>query len=306
MANEMSESSIGHNWKATARQLLSNEFREVTGDRLIHDLLDIEGVDTNAIPNANASELEQLSINNFRILLEAKDPRWRLVYKMHRLKVEGILEGAQLEHALRADYLSDHPSIRRGFARYIDEITIPQLARALANIEIGNQVRPNLQDLLPLQTFYTCEYNAGRIGAHLKPDERGIMGCQEALWQLQLFQHLLGKEEFVGRIGFNFHFENGKRITSITNIQGAHNRPENNEVFTQINGHGFGEFLVTLLRSRLNSNFVFRGVEGRAENKALYKSVFKTYNIPQYEVPRLTKQPYSPTLEETFGLTDSS
>jgi hypothetical protein len=152
------------------------------------------------------------------------------------LSEDGIFKGAHLEHALRANHLSNHPSIRRGFIRYIDEVTIPQLARALANIEIGNSVKPKLDNVLSLSIVYRCNYEIGRIGSGLKPDERGIMGCQESLWQFQLSTVLLGNEQFIGRIGFNYYWENDNPIVSITNIQGIPGAKESLNFFEELNG----------------------------------------------------------------------
>jgi hypothetical protein len=290
-----------HDWSESTSVELGQASREVNGATMLNQLLDIEGVDREPIQNATRTELDRLSIHNFRILMNDEDPRWRLVYKMHRLKSEGALEGAYLEHALRADYLSNHPSIRRGFARYIDEITIPQLARALANLEIGNLVKPQFEKVLSSSTFYNCNYEVGRIGANHKPDDRGIMGCQEGVWQLQIFE-TFNYNKFLGRIGFNFHMENGSPIISITNIQGASNAKEANELFVSINGHGFGEFLINSLRLQLGESFTLRGVQGRPENKALYNSVFRNANVPQYKVKRFSNEEYAPSFEKIFEI----
>ncbi len=187
----------------------------------LDELLDIEGVDKGFRPASTRSELDRISINTFRILLGENDPRWRLVYQIERLKNEGLLSGQQLEHALRADYLSDLPSIRRGNSRYIDEVTIPQLARALANIEIGHNIAPLFKkNFLKNSEFFYVEFEQARIGSGHIPDTRGVMGSHEALWQLLLFQKQ-ADNLFVGRVGFNFHLENKTPIVSITNIQGV-------------------------------------------------------------------------------------
>lgn len=287
-------------WYERITQILSVKNREHSGDGMINDLLNIEGVDVSPQHTSNRTELDQISINTFRILLENDDPRWRLAYKLQRLKHEGLLNGEDFEHALRADYLSNHASIRRGFNRYIDEVTIPQLARALANIEIGNNLKPKLVNLLPLARHHHVTYGTGSIGFRHQPDNRGIMGCQEALWELRLFENILRPDDFIGRIGINFHHENKKKIVSIVNIQGAHGKPEIAESFAQSQGQGFGEFLIHSLKSRLDKSYELRGVVGRTENQALYKSVFKNTGIPGFKVKRLSGEQYVPSFEEIF------
>lgn len=288
-----------HNWWNETNSLLKIENREQSGDSMLNNLLDIEGVEVDPLVSTNRSELDQLCINTFRTLLESKDPRWRLAYKMQRLKKEGILEDSQLEHALRSDYLSDHPSIRRGFGRYIDQVTIPQLARALANIEIGNAVKPRFETMFPANDFYECRYKTGSI---FTDKETKVTGCHEAVWQLQLFEIFTKKPQYLGRVGFNFHWENDNKILSIANIQGASNSQEAQELFEEINGQGFNDFLVNLLQLKLGDEFVIRGVEGRPENKGMYKSTFKHANIPTYRVKRFYKEEYVPNFEDIFKL----
>ena len=293
----------GHNWNTEMINNLSLSERRISGDQMIGGLLDIEGVDRQYDVYANRSELDQTCINTFRCLLDEQDPRWRLVYKMQKLKEDGILEGSHLEHALRADYLSDHSSIRRGFSRYIDEVTIPQLARAMANLEIGHKVTPLLSvDFFPLSKMFKTEFGIGQIGSRHKPDERGVMGCQEALWQLQIFERR--NDQFFGRIGFNFHWENKKPIVSITNIQGVPDDPEGFEMFESLAGQNFGESLVHTLKTSLREDYIYRGVKGRVENPAFYNMVFRRRNIPQYKVKRLYGEKYVPSFEELFSSSD--
>ncbi len=284
-----------HPWHAQAMQHLEAENREVSGDKLLHLLLDIEGVDQGQTVSADRSELDRLSLKHFRSILEKNDPRWRLVYQMDRLTKEGVLIKKELAHAIKADYLSDHPSIRRGWSRYTDHVTIAQLSRALANVEIGHQLEPQLQNLLPLSKMYDCQYVAGDV----LENERGVTGCQEALWQLQLFEDFMPDKDYLGRIGFNFHIENNQRVVSITNIQGASNSQEGQELFVELAGHGFADFLVNILQRRLGNEFIYRGVGNRPDNKVLYKSTFRHAKIPTYNLKRFTGEKHFPSFETT-------
>lgn len=290
-----------HKWWKQVDPMLQSENRDQTGDEMLHTLLDIEGVDEAVPGDASRSQLDQLCVKTFRTILHKNDPRWRLVYQMQRVKTEDLLHGPHIEHALRADYLSDHPSIRRGYSRYIDQVTIPQLARALANIETGNKVESRFTNLLPLSDMYSCIYTAGSI---LADKSTGITGCQEALWQLQLYETHTPKETFLGRIGFNFHREHNTKVVSITNIQGAPNSPDAHELFEDLSGHTFGEYLVHVLQRQLRDDFVLRGVNNRPENKALYRSVFRHVGIPMYPVKRFTDEPYVPDFEDLFDINE--
>jgi hypothetical protein len=290
-----------HSWDEQTNLILSKENREIPGDEMIDNLLDIEGVDKEAPDEVTRSRFDQLSKKHFRIILEEEDPRWRLVYKMARLEKENIFKGEHFEHALRADYLSQYQSIRRGWSRYIDQVTITQLARALANIEIGNEVSPLFNNLTYFNGLYEEIYEPSRIGVGHKPDERGVTGSQEALWQLLLMSKLFTGETYLGRIGFNFHIENHKRIVSISNIQGSHNK-EKIEVFENVAYRSFSESLIFTLKQKLGQQgYEYRGVKGRKENPALYSVVFKKLGIETYPVNRLYGEKYIPAFEEIFN-----
>ncbi len=288
-----------HPWKEETEGILTNKLRETSGDQMIDNLLDIEGVDKEAPEEVNRSRFDQLSKKHFRVLLDKEDPRWRLVYKMARLEKEGILKGEHFEHGLRADYLSEHQSIRRGFSRYTDHITITQLARTLANIEIGNEVAKLLNESVYMNNLYKTIYEPSMIGFRHQVDERGVTGSQETLWQFLLLENSSESENCLGRIGFNFHIENGKRIISISNIQGAH-YPEGLKIFEEYAHKNFAEFLVSKLQKTLGDEYKYRGVRGRPENPPLYTMTFRKMGIPRYRVDRLYGKPYWQSFEEIF------
>ena len=88
----------------------------------------------------------------------------------------------------------------------------------LANIELGNAYESVWKAPAPPQDYGFSLKKTDSAGK--EKDGDGLPGLPEALWQLRLYQ--AGK--CLGRIGFNFHSENGKVIVSIVNIQGVQNR----------------------------------------------------------------------------------
>ena len=265
---------------------------ELTGGDILSAQLDFYGVDKEEPEGWSRSDFDRTSKNLFRFVLADDDPRWRFVYHILRLKSERIFRPKDLDHALRADYLSEaFPTKMYGFSQFGGLEPAIHLARALKNIEVGRRLMDELNTSLNKRSESLHEevyltYEVARTGKNYIPDSRGVMGMPEALWQVLFIKN----KSFFGRVGFNFHQEGDIAVVSIVNIQGRKNaRREIKRLEASIGGY-LANFLVITLKESLEGitrfSFEFRGIAGLDENPIMYKKAFANAGIPTVKTTR--------------------
>jgi len=247
----------------------------------VNSLLDREGITSDL--KHSFSEMTDSSVKLFRFILAEEDPRRRIA--ANYLSIAGHHKGLTFENALLANYCSNYPSMRFRYSQYWDMYGLTQLARAIKNIEIGNK--------MPL----TEKENNGYIFKYRRTDRinkgknrDNITGCPEAIWQLQLFKD----NQYLGRIGFNFHEEFGKIIVSICNIQGAEDTKTELDEFAEVFSRLFGIELVEMVKKDMpllfpDKEIIFRGSQALSNgeaNSVIYKMTFRRTKIPYYKSGR--------------------
>ncbi len=238
---------------------------------------------------ANLSEVHEASVFLFKQILPLKDPRWHLAQKYADLAKETNFQPINLENSMRANYASRSKGRNKAFGQSVTFTPqVRQLARGLKNIELG------MQHIYRKPPFNYKQFSLvfERTKSIMKEtDSRGVTGCPEALWQLQLWK---GKE-YLGRIGFNFHQEGTTKVVSIANIQGASGKfrdTAKNELIKlkAQEKDNFGEFLIKRLKEQLGPNFEYRGIYPKDMNIVQYKMSFRKAKIPSYDTEIRTQR----------------
>lgn len=247
-------------------------------DKKYHEVFNKEGVDSLTPRNATISDLHSASIFLFKHILHPAEARWRLAYKYARLKADRAFEPVNLHNALIARYGSKIHSYQTRYANtYIGLQNVTHLARALANIEIGHNLFSTIDRTKELGNGFRTQFERTQSISRGK-DKRGVTGCPEALWQLQLY----GNETYLGRIGFNFHREGRKPILTITNIQGAEGKGEELARFRKNFSSRFNEYLTEEIKRIFGAHFEIRGIVNPEKNSAMYAMTFRKYRIPAF------------------------
>ncbi len=207
-----------------------------------------EGIPKVPRETVTINDLHKASVKLFHFILPNDDFRWRLAFAWDHLnnRFERKVTKINLENALLANYLSKNPSTRTGNFRDVSLPNLLQSSRAISNLFLGHEHFPIIEKKAHAPVGYRLvAEKTGRINKGT--DERGVTGCPEALWQLQLFK---GKT-YLARIGFNFHREGNGAVVSITNLQGAKGHRRELFKFEATHGHPF-IFLINQLRSALD------------------------------------------------------
>lgn len=245
-------------------------------DKKYHEVFNKEGVDARKPANVTISDVHSASIFLFKHILHPAEARWRLAYKYARLKADRAFEPVNLHNALIAKYASKTLSYQSRYANtYIGLQNVTHLARALANIEIGHNLFHTVEQSKDIGKGYRTQFERTQ-SINRGKDRRGVTGCPEALWQLQIYHN----DSYLGRVGFNFHREGKKPVLTITNIQGAENKKTEVVAFKQEFGKRFNDYLVGELKRIFGQHFELRGIVNSEKNAALYAMTFRRANIP--------------------------
>lgn len=274
------ESFTGMNPPQRKRKLVMRTVAPKKGfgrsDKKYHGVFNREGVDARKPSNVTISDLHSASIFLFKHILHPTEARWRLAYKYARLKADRAFEPINLHNALIAKYGSKTLSFQTRYANtYIALQNVTHLARALANIEIGHNLFSAIEKTTNIGQGYQTKFEQTQSISRGK-DKRGVTGCPEALWQLQLYHNNI----YTGRVGFNFHREGKKPVLTITNIQGAEGRGNELNGFKDKFGTRFNEYLVNLLKQTFGQYFEIRGIVNQEKNAAMYAMTFRKAKIP--------------------------
>ncbi|HLC92694.1 MAG TPA: hypothetical protein VJH23_03230 [archaeon] len=258
-------------------------FKNVGGiyDHVIDATLQREGVLHAQKEKTNLSELHDSSIFLFKYILDRKDPRWSLASAHAGMKKKRVFEPINMENALLAAYASHYKGERGKFSVFNSLEHITQLARALKNIEIGFARVMPLREKMRLKNGYEIQFERTRSIQRGK-DKRGVTGCPEALWQLQLY-HDGG---YLGRIGFNFHVEENRPVVTVANVQGVGKEfGKHNEVLgiKREFGTDLGGLLCGKLKEIMGQEFEYRGVMNREQNVVQYAMAFRRGKIPVFK-----------------------
>lgn len=238
---------------------------------------------------ANLSELHDASVFLFKQILPQNDPRWHLAQKYADLIKKTNFQNINLENGMRANYASRSKGRNKAFGQAVTFTPqVRQLARTLKNIEIGMKTIYRRHPIKHGQFTLIFERTNSIM---MEADSRGVTGCPEALWQLQLWK----EKKYLGRIGFNFHQEGTKNIVSIANIQGASSKVNDTskkelEILKQKEGDNFGEFLIKKLKTQLGPKFEYRGIYPKDNNIVQYKMSFRKAKIPSYDTTIKTQR----------------
>jgi len=249
-------------------------------DREYNRVFNIAGVDARPPKNSRANDLHKASIFLFKYILHPLDARWRLAYQYARLKGENQFKKFNLHNALIAKYGSRMHSSQIRFSEiYTDLKHTLHLARALANIEIGNRIQSNVKNI---ENIFGYDIKMGKTTSISRgTDSEGVTGCPEALWQLQLRHN--GK--YIGRIGFNFHREGKDIVATITNIQGRKEVKSEMDHFQELTRERFNDYLVQTLRRIIGPKIQLRGIKNPNQNPTLYAMTFRKNKVHIFEQP---------------------
>ena len=250
--------------------------------RKANAIFDREGIDKRP-HTENISDLHSASVNLFGFILHPEDPRWRLAYQYGRLKNSIRFQREHFHNAWMADYASSKRSTKARFPSTNTHDNHLQLARALSNLEIGHQLAKKFPEVSKVGNGYRILFERTKSTA-MKTDKRGVTGLPEALWQLQLYKN----GNYVGRIGFNFHSEHGKKIMTIANVQGV--SPEafavkRRKIKTEIEqakkelGKDFGAFLIGYAKKILGNKVEYWGSKSAETNIAQYRMALRKSGV---------------------------
>lgn len=230
------------------------------------------------------------SLDFFGSILHWDDNRWEYPEKYAMGKERSSYRGIHWEAALQAIYLSDKPSFRNQYSKYVSHENRRQLGRAIENLSVYQALKHMYDSSSPeFQLPTELEIKLARTGKITKGvDADNVTGCPEALYQLRMFKSN-GRGRYIGRIGFNVHFEDDVAVFSVTNIQGI---PGGLEYCSRIKQeHGIRPFNTMIKRLKLlaaqsPAEYEIRGYKNNSENPGLYNTVFKKEGIKRVSFDR--------------------
>lgn len=235
------------------------------------------------------------SLEIFGFILADDDFRWQVVDAA--LEVKKVQHtGIHKEAALQAIYLSDEPSYRNKYGDFYSPPNMLQLCRAIINISQFPHVQTAFAQLTANpQTAHALSFMAKAPGLNLQfqrtnrvelgVNEYNVTGCPEALYQLQAFW----KKWYIGRIGFNCHYEANTLVISISNIQGI---PGGKEIYKWVRNRTDSNIFNLLVKTlvALSPNLLQPGdqlaIRGLANpkkgNPAMYQHVLTAQGVPLF------------------------
>ncbi len=242
--------------------------------------LNREGIHAWPKASLTESDLHGASIYLFKFILAKSDPRWRLASAYADLKKGVRMEPLNMENAMLATYASDYSGHRGKYSVYNSLEQVTQLSRAIKNIEMGSERARIFRERVTLKNGYELQFERTRSIQRGK-DSRGVTGCPEALWQLQLYHN----GNYLGRVGFNFHMEKDSaehNIVTIANVQGVggeFGRHRDVLKIKEVFRTDLGGLLCRKLTEILGDEFEYRGVLNKEQNVVQYAMAFRRAKI---------------------------
>jgi hypothetical protein len=251
-----------------------------------------------------SQRLIDASVGLFGFILPDEDFRWHFAYAYRRAREANRFSHQNLENALGATYLSKRGSRRNGEPGTVSEDNVRQLSRAISNLG----AKPMLEglymasqpDILPEDVqFQFAVTDRIQEGKEQKAKPAIITPCPEALYQIRLFH----QGNYLARVGFNIHIEDGATVASITNIQGRKKGKDDIELFSEDHGIRPFNLLLRRLKALADANpaipIELRGLRNprNIDSACLYNTVLKREGIRRFS--RLYPKP-NPNYTQPF------
>ncbi len=241
----------------------------------IHATLTLSGLDRE-VASQHHRAAREIGQQMFRDVPHYDEPAFRVAGHYARMAEQGAIDRALHHLIVRNQFLSTDESHNGRDPR--NPKNLLHAARVMVNIELGSRFASRLKMLDSVHPDYELHFERTR-SIRLKPDERGVNGCPEALWQLLLFK----KGQYVGRIGFNFHQEGRHVVASVVTVQGAEGQPGLVNSARKDLKVNFGAYLILQLKSALKDEVHYRGHLNKAlkpfQSPHLYRSAYSKGGI---------------------------
>lgn len=155
------------------------------------------------------------------------DPRWSFLKKYDDVKRTVGFQALNFANAYGATYLSTEVSYHTGFVTSFIEENNLQLDRALDNLEHVSAVTERYDTTNEEYEGFDMQFVlTDRLTSDPTKSEGPITPCPEALYQVRLYDG-----QYIARVGFNLHDEDGSTVLSIVNIQGTPSGSKRNADF---------------------------------------------------------------------------
>lgn len=234
------------------------------------------------------TELLDTVFELYGFLPKDDDSRWPFLVQYHQVQNELPFKPINFANAQGATYLSEVPSFATGFVTTPVPENQRQLRRALDNLAFRQEIGARFE------ASSSSEFEGYDIRLALtdslvtdptKPLPE-ITPCPEALYQVRLFDC----GDYVARVGFNIHSEDGTFILSIVNIQGTPKAQERNQEFIKAHGTSPFNLLVKRVLNLAESQwpaYTVRGLVNPARgNSRLYWGVLSAEGVDMYRAHR--------------------
>lgn len=215
------------------------------------------------------------AIQLFGFIPNSEDLRWAIIQKWNEIRT--YTSQFHLKNAIISTYLSKTTSKHSGSIHQINRQNILQTCRALTNCGYYDLVLKRIGEVVNLSKYQIQFARTDNIST--LPNNEGITGCPEAIYQLRLWG-----EGFIARIGFNIHIENCSPILSITNIQGGKGKEAMLIRFENEMGLKPFNYLIHIIQETF-TDMQIRGLRNprKVEASALYNTVLKQCKIPRFQ-----------------------
>jgi len=261
---------------------------KVSGDGLAAVLME-EGLQPCVVDFLRDNRLVNLALHTFGVVLDQGDPRWWLIAAMGRLT---SFRPQHMENALTATYASSRPSYRQEYGKWRREPNLRQLVRAVQNVGYWSELQRS-GGIFETGGGWPKGYQQLLRRTHRiakGADASGVTGCPEALYQFQLWSG----NRYLGRIGFNRHWEGKVPVLTIANIQGVPGASSDySRLYRSMKVHPFNQLVRELISVAGLCGGVVRGISpppSEKANDAVYRKVFQEEMVPTLSPPRISRK----------------
>lgn len=172
-------------------------------------------------------DLVDTAFSLFKFLPVDGDVRWAFLVRYNDIKKRVGFRPINFENAWGATYLSAVPSYRSGFVSSLNAENCLQLQRALDNVGLMREMPGRFAaSQSGFEQFDMQLRLTDRLMTDPTRQKRIVTPCPEALYQVRL-----NYGQYLARVGFNLHSEDGGVVLSLVNIQGTPGSSERNADF---------------------------------------------------------------------------